>query len=102
MKINITGKNFNPYQKLEDDIAKKLDKLGKYFSDDISAKVVLSQEREARTKSKLLSMQRVRFSELKKLHQMYTKVLTEQLTSWLVRCPNLRVNYRRDIMTTRH
>ena len=45
MKINITGKNFNTYQKLEDDIEKKLDKLGKYFSDDISAKVVLSQER---------------------------------------------------------
>ena len=45
MKINITGKNFNTYQKLENDIEKKLDKLGKYFSDDISAKVVLSQER---------------------------------------------------------
>ena len=45
MKINITGKNFNTYQKLEDDIEKKLDKLSKYFSDDISAKVVLSQER---------------------------------------------------------
>jgi len=45
MKINITGKNFTTYQRLEDTIEKKFDKLGKYFSDDIAAKVVLSQER---------------------------------------------------------
>lgn len=45
MNITITGKNFNTYQHLEDTIDKKLDKLDKYFSDDIDAKVVLSQEK---------------------------------------------------------
>jgi len=45
MKINITGKNFTTYQRLEDTIEKKFDKLGKYFSDDIVVNIVLSQER---------------------------------------------------------
>lgn len=45
MKINITGKNFTTYQRLEDTIDKKFEKLGKYFSDDITVNVVLSQER---------------------------------------------------------
>ena len=45
MKITITGKNFNTYQHLEDTIEKKLEKLDKYFAEDIEAKVVLSQER---------------------------------------------------------
>ena len=45
MKINITGKNFTTYKRLEDTIDKKFEKLGKYFSDDITINVVLSQER---------------------------------------------------------
>ncbi len=45
MKTTITGKNFNTYQHLEETIEKKLEKLDKYFADDIEAKVVLSQER---------------------------------------------------------
>lgn len=45
MKVNITGKNFNTYKKLEDTVEKKFDKLSKYFSDEITANVVLSQER---------------------------------------------------------
>lgn len=45
MKVNITGKNYNTYQHLEDTMEKKFDKLGKYFSDDITVNVVLSQER---------------------------------------------------------
>ena len=43
MKVNITGKNFNTYK--QDTMEKKFDKLGKYFSDDITVNVVLSQER---------------------------------------------------------
>ena len=45
MKINITGKNFTTYKRLEDTLEKKFEKLGKYFSDDITVNVVLSQER---------------------------------------------------------
>ena len=45
MKVNITGKNFNTYKNLQDTLERKFDKLGKNFSDDITVKVVLSQER---------------------------------------------------------
>ena len=45
MRITITGKNFNTYKHLEDTIEKKFEKLEKYFSEDIDAHVVLSQER---------------------------------------------------------
>jgi len=45
MKVNITGKNYDTYEKLENTIEKKLDRLDKYFSEDVSSNVVLSQER---------------------------------------------------------
>ena len=45
MKVNITGKNFNTYQRLQETMEKKFERLGKYFSDDITVNVVLSQER---------------------------------------------------------
>ncbi len=45
MKVNITGKNYPIYDKLEDTIEKKLSRLDKYFSEDIVANVVLSQKR---------------------------------------------------------
>lgn len=45
MKFTIVGKNYKSYQKLEDTIEKKLEKLGKYFADDIDVKVVLSKEK---------------------------------------------------------
>ena len=45
MKVNITGKNYTTYDKLEKTIEKKLDRLDKYFADDITSNVILSQER---------------------------------------------------------
>lgn len=45
MKVIITGKNFNTYKHLQDTLEKKFDKLGKYFSDDITVNVVLSKEK---------------------------------------------------------
>ena len=45
MKVNITGKNYETYEKLESTIEKKLDRLDKYFSEDIDANAVLSRER---------------------------------------------------------
>ena len=44
-RVIITGKNFNTYKHLQDTMEKKFDKLGKFFSDDITVNVVLSQER---------------------------------------------------------
>lgn len=45
MKVNITGKNYHTYDKLEKTVEKKLDRLDKYFSEESSANVILSQER---------------------------------------------------------
>ncbi|MDY2960213.1 MAG: ribosome-associated translation inhibitor RaiA [Hornefia sp.] len=45
MKVNIISKNFKTYQKLEDKIESKFEKLSKYFSDEIVANVVLSHQR---------------------------------------------------------
>ena len=43
MKVIITGKSYNPSKQLEENIEKKLGKLGKYFSDEINANVVISK-----------------------------------------------------------
>ncbi|HKK96039.1 MAG TPA: ribosome-associated translation inhibitor RaiA [Anaerovoracaceae bacterium] len=43
MKVIITGKGYNPSEQLEETIEKKLTKLGKYFSDEINANVVISK-----------------------------------------------------------
>ena len=45
MKVVITSKNFNASDHLKETIEKKFEKLGKYFSKDIVANVIISQER---------------------------------------------------------
>lgn len=45
MKVIITSKNFNASDHLKQTIEKKFDRLGKYFSSDIVANVMLSEER---------------------------------------------------------
>ena len=42
MKVNITGKNYRTYDRLEKTIEKKLDRLDKYFSEETDANVILS------------------------------------------------------------
>ena len=44
MRVTITSKNFNASNHLKDTIEKKFEKLGKYFSDDITANVMVSTE----------------------------------------------------------
>ena len=44
MRIDITTKNFNASDELKKAIEKKLGRLDKYFSDEVTAKVRLSQE----------------------------------------------------------
>lgn len=45
MKVIITSKNFNASDHLKETIEKKFEKLGKYFSNDIVANVMISMER---------------------------------------------------------
>jgi putative sigma-54 modulation protein len=44
MKVVITTKNFSASENLKETIEKKMGKLGKYFSDDIEANVMVSSE----------------------------------------------------------
>jgi putative sigma-54 modulation protein len=46
MKINISAKNYNPSQRLQDMIEKKFTRLGKFFTSDIEAAITLSQEKD--------------------------------------------------------
>lgn len=46
MKVTITSKNVNTYEKLKDTIESKFEKLDKYFSSEIVANIMLSQERD--------------------------------------------------------
>ena len=46
MKVIITSKNFNASDHLKETIEKKFTRLGKYFSDDITAHVTLAMEKE--------------------------------------------------------
>ena len=45
MKIIVTGKNITISDKIQEAIDKKFEKLGKYFADDIQAKVVIHPEK---------------------------------------------------------
>jgi putative sigma-54 modulation protein len=45
MRVIITSKNINASDHLKETIEKKLEKLGKYFSDDIGVNVMLSAEK---------------------------------------------------------
>ena len=45
MKVIITTKNFSASENLKETVEKKMGKLGKYFSDDIEANVMVSSER---------------------------------------------------------
>lgn len=45
MKVTITCRNFNASDHLKDVIEKKIQKLGKYFSDDIVVNVMISSEK---------------------------------------------------------
>ena len=47
MKVQIITKNYKASEKLQANIEKKFEKLGKFFNDDVTATVVLSRFREA-------------------------------------------------------
>ena len=49
MRIEILTKNYNPSEKLKDLIAKKVDRLDKFFEDDMKIKVMLKQANDVCT-----------------------------------------------------
>lgn len=72
MRVNIVTKNLNVSDNLKAVIEKKIEKLGKYFSDDITANVMLTQEGGLkRSRSRL--MPRVLFSEQRNLQARRTR-----------------------------
>lgn len=49
MRIEILTKNYNPSEKLKDLITKKVDRLDKFFEDDMKIKVMLKESNEVYT-----------------------------------------------------
>lgn len=49
MRIEILTKNYNPSEKLKDLIEKKIDRLDKFFEDDMKIKVMLKQTKDIYT-----------------------------------------------------
>lgn len=47
MKVQIITKNYKASEKLQANIEKKFEKLGKYFNDDATATVTLSRFKDA-------------------------------------------------------
>ncbi|MBR0374884.1 MAG: ribosome-associated translation inhibitor RaiA [Mogibacterium sp.] len=47
MKITITAKDYKLSDRLKETIEKKIDKLGKFFQEDVSANVIVSRFKEA-------------------------------------------------------
>ncbi len=45
MKTNITGKNYTPSDNLKKTVAKKFEKLDKYFSDEITGNIMVIREK---------------------------------------------------------
>ena len=50
MKVNVTSRNFNASDNLINNIERKMEKLSKYFSQDTTADVMLSNEKGSRQK----------------------------------------------------
>ena len=48
MKIDIVGKNYSVSDKLDDIIRKKAQRLDRFFSDDVTARVVCKEEHKGR------------------------------------------------------
>lgn len=46
MRVNITGKNYTPSEKLKETIEKKFQKLDKYFSDEVAGNVMAIKEKD--------------------------------------------------------
>jgi putative sigma-54 modulation protein len=98
MKINISAKNYNPSQRLQDMIEKKFSKLGKYFVSDIEATVILSQERDRQKIEATINADGAIFRAEEAGADMYTGLdkVADKLSSQMSKYKKKIVNHHKD------
>lgn len=87
MKIIITSKNMNASDHLKETIESKLDRLGKYFSNDIVANVTLSMEKGRQKIEATINAKGTIFRAEETTNDIYTGVdgVVEKLSSQMSR-----------------
>lgn len=87
MKIIITTKNYKASEKLKETIEKKFEKLSKYFSSDIEANVMISQERNKKKVEATINAKGTIFRAEESSEDVYECVdrLIEKLSSQMSR-----------------
>lgn len=87
MKIIITSKNMNASDHLKQTIESKLDRLGKYFSNDIVANVTLSMEKGRQKIEATINAKGTIFRAEETTNDIYTGVdrIVEKLSSQMSR-----------------
>src|SRR5665647_2643806 len=100
MKVTITSRNFNASEHLKDTIEKKIQKLSKYFSDDIVVNIMLSSEK-GNDKVEAQLMPRVQSSEQRKLQVPPMMQLIESSKNFQLKCQGIRQNCNVNIRSIR-
>ena len=87
MKILITSKNVKASEDLKDTIQKKMEKLDKYFADDIGANVMLSEERGRQKIEATIKVKNMIFRAEDKSGDFYTGIdnVVEKLSTQMSR-----------------
>ncbi len=87
MKILITSKNVKATDDLKDRIQKKMEKLDKYFAEDIGANVMLSEERGKQKIEATIKVKNMLFRAEDKSGDFYTGIdnVVEKLSSQMSR-----------------
>ena len=87
MKVIITCKNVKADDRLKETIQKKMNKLGKYFSDDIGANVMLTEERGRQKIEATIKVKSMIFRAEDKSGDFYTGIdnVVEKLSSQMSR-----------------
>lgn len=87
MKVIITSKNVKADDRLKETITKKMSKLGKYFSDDIGANVMLSEERNRQKIEATIKVRSMIFRAEDKSGDFYTGIdnVVDKLSSQMSR-----------------
>ncbi len=87
MKVIIASKNFNASDHLKDSIEKKFERLGRYFSDDITANVTLVMIKERQTMEATINAKGTIFRAEETATDIYNAVdrVVEKLSSQMSR-----------------
>lgn len=90
MKVIITSKNVKANEHLKDTIEKKMEKLGKYFSDDISVNVMLSAENKGEKMEATIRVRNMIFRAESKADSVYNCVdkVVDKLATQMSRFKN--------------